>query len=277
MSPESSRSAGSNAFKADADFSPRMLGFQPGDSFLHTLNPLCKAFLLILVTVLAFSASAVSRQGVLSAFLVIGAIASRAGLGRFQRRLKMLVFFSVTVLVIQAFFYKQGTPIPLVYLGHTQVVIWSQGLVRGVGLVLRFLNVILASMLFIVTTDPNHLAYALMQAGLPYRYGFMLVVALRFIPIFGYEMIQVRNAQLSKGIDVGSAGLRNLPRYVKYTVMPLVISALEKVDNLTISMEGRAFGLHRDRTYRVSFALTPRDWVATFFIAVVIAAIWAIA
>jgi energy-coupling factor transporter ATP-binding protein EcfA2/energy-coupling factor transporter transmembrane protein EcfT len=276
LGSKSSRRTADNAAGVRPGISPRVLGFQPGHSFLHSLNPLCKAFLLVLITVLAFSASGISRQAVLSASLVLGAALSGAGFDRFRRRLRVLTVFSATVLLAQMFFFKQGTPIPLFSLGRVSVVVWSQGLVRGIGLALRFLNVIFTSFLFVVTTDPNHLAYSLMQAGLPYRYGFMLVVALRFIPIFGYEMVQVRNAQLSKGIDVGSAGLKSLPRYVKYTVMPLVISALEKVDNLTISMEGRAFGLYRDRTYRVSFAITWRDWVATLFITGIISGLWAI-
>ncbi|MGI6708007.1 MAG: hypothetical protein ACOX33_02585 [Dethiobacteria bacterium] len=42
---------------------------------------------------------------------------------------------------------------------------------HGLLLVFRFLNIIGSSYLFVATTDPNRLAYALMQAGLPYRYG----------------------------------------------------------------------------------------------------------
>ena len=53
------------------------------------------------------------------------------------------------------------------------------------------------------TTDPNRaFTYSLMQAGLPYRLGFMLITALRFIPVFHYELEQVKNAQMAKGIEI---------------------------------------------------------------------------
>jgi energy-coupling factor transport system permease protein len=252
----------------------RTSSFQPGDSGLHKLNPICKVLLLVLITILAFSGTNVLKQAVISVVLVLGIIISRISPRLLGARLKILVFFSLTIVAVQTLFYKYGIPLTLFSLGKIKMVIWSLGMVRGIAMALRFLNVVGGSFLFVATTDPNHLAYSLMQAGIPYRYGFTLVAALRFIPVFAYEMNQVRNAQLSKGIDPGSINLRNLPRYVRYTILPLVISALEKVDNLTISMEGRGFGLYEDRTYRVSFMLQKRDYMITFVTMLVIIVLW---
>ena len=115
--PESSRSAGSNAL-AGADLAQNVR-FSAGTRF-STLNPLCKAFLLILVTALAFRRP-VSRQ---ECYLpsVIGP-SPVAALGRFAKAQDVGLFR--LILVIQAFFYKQGTPIPLVYLDTPR---WSSGL-----------------------------------------------------------------------------------------------------------------------------------------------------
>jgi energy-coupling factor transport system permease protein len=49
---------------------------------------------------------------------------------------------------------------------------------------------------------------------------------------------------------------------VKYLLVPLVISVLSKVDVLTISMESRAFGLYRTRSYMFSQPLTGKDKLA---------------
>ena len=124
---------------------------------------------------------------------------------------------------------------------------------------LRFLNIIGSSYLFVATTDPNRLAYALMQAGLPYRFGFMLITALRFIPVFRLELAQVKNAQMAKGIDLEGLSPGKLFRAVRYLFVPLVISTLSRVDALTISMESRAFGLYPERTYLDSQALSAED------------------
>ena len=123
------------------------------------------------------------------------------------------------------------------------------------------MNTIGSSYLFIATTDPNLLAVALMQAGLPYRQGFMLITALRFVPLFQYELIQIRRAQMAKGIDLEGLRPRQLAAAVRHLLIPLVLSALGKVDSLAISMEGRAFGLHPQRTYRVQCPVSTADWL----------------
>lgn len=124
---------------------------------------------------------------------------------------------------------------------------------------LRFVNIIASSYLFVATTDPNRLAYSLMQAGMPYRFGFMLITALRFIPVFQLELEQVKNAQMAKGIEMEGLSPRKLLRAVRYLLVPLVVSALSRVDSLTISMESRAFGLYPTRSYVNSQDLSTSD------------------
>ena len=133
-------------------------------------------------------------------------------------------------------------------------------------MMLRFINLIGSSFVFVAATDPNRLAYALMEIGLPYRFGFALITALRFIPVFQLELQQVKNAHQAKGIDLEGLSPKQLLRAVRYLLLPLVISALSRVDSLTISMEGRAFGLYPSRTYLTARPLTGKDKAAIFFI-----------
>ena len=67
---------------------------------------------------------------------------------------------------------------------------------------------------------------------------------------------------MAKGIELEGLSPRNLLRAVRYLFVPLVISALSRVDNLTISMEGRAFGLYPVRTYMSSQTLSTKDKLA---------------
>jgi energy-coupling factor transport system permease protein len=97
----------------------------------------------------------------------------------------------------------------------------------------------------------------------------MLITALRFIPVFHQELNQVRYAQMAKGIELEKTSLRGLGQYVYYLLIPLVISALEKVDSLTISMESRAFGLHPSRTYLTRETLRATDWLVLAFMLVI--------
>jgi len=47
----------------------------------------------------------------------------------------------------------------------------------------------------------------------------------------------------------------------RYTLVPLVVTALGKVESLAISMEGRCFGLHPRRTFLRTVPFRPADAV----------------
>ena len=125
----------------------------------------------------------------------------------------------------------------------------DDGLLIGFVAALRFLTVILISALFIVSTDPVALVYSLMRAGIPYRYGFMVILMMRFASVFALEVKTVCNAQKMRGLQIDEAGVKGLLRSIRYTIVPLIVSALSRVDGLVVSMEGRAFGYAKTRTF----------------------------
>ncbi len=226
------------------------LKFSPGDSFLHRVHPIIKLALLILynIAVLTFGSSILAGI-ILFAMLIFAYCSAGLGLHFFWRKMRMIIFFGFMILIVQIIAVQEGfllVEIPLVFV---TLRIWSGGLFDGIKITLRFINIISCSYLFVSVTDPNQLAYSLMQIGLPYRFGFMLITSLRFIPVFQQELTQIRNAQMIKGIDLEKATFRNVLLGIRYLLTPLVISSLDKVDGLAMSMEGRAFGLYPNRSY----------------------------
>ena len=140
--------------------------------------------------------------------------------------------------------------------------ITQAGIERGIYLAGRLLSVILLSYLFVLTTDPNDLAYALMRVGLPYRYGFVLITALRLVPIFEQEAQIVYQAQLARGIAYDRGGIKRFLTLARQFFLPLLVSAMSKVDALAVSMEGRCFGKYPHRTFLRQVHFTRRDAVA---------------
>jgi energy-coupling factor transport system permease protein len=114
----------------------------------------------------------------------------------------------------------------------------------------------------VLTTEPNDLALALMRAGLPYRYGFTLITALRLVPTFEQEGQIVYNAQLARGVRYDIKSPRRFMTLVRQFLLPLLVSALGKVDSLSVSMEGRCFGKYRTRTFLRELHATWRDGLA---------------
>ena len=123
----------------------------------------------------------------------------------------------------------------------------------------RFLSIVFLSYFFILTTDPNHLAYALMKVGLPYRYGFMLVTALRMAPVLEKEAQTIYRAQLVRGVRYDQRNLKKLFLLMQQFLVPLIISALRRADKLVFSMEGRGFGRYTSRSFRNQTTLTSLD------------------
>jgi energy-coupling factor transport system permease protein len=101
-----------------------------------------------------------------------------------------------------------------------------------------------------------------MQMGLPYRYGFALITALRLVPIFEQEGRIVYHAQLARGIQYDTRHPRRLVTLARQFFMPILVSALTKVDTLAVSMEGRCFGRSSRRTFLREVRVTRWDVVA---------------
>ena len=229
--------------------------YQPGDSFLHRLHPLVKAAWLVLGTVLVFAVE--------SPWLVLGAVAllllgfrlAGARLGQI-RGTRLFATTALLLGLLQVLFVQEGRTL----LQAGPLAITTGGLEAAVYVAGRFLAVILLSYLFVLTTEPNGLAYALMRAGLPYRYGFALITALRLVPTFEQEGQIVYNAQLARGMAYDVRSPRRFVTLARQFFLPLLVSALGKVDSLSVSMEGRCFGKYPQRTFLRQVQMRAADW-----------------
>jgi energy-coupling factor transport system permease protein len=247
------------------------IAYQAGDSVFHRLHPLTKGAWLIVGTALVFA--------VPSPWLVLAAVAllllsfplAGARLGR-VRGSRLFGSTALLLGLIQVLFVREGAT--WVTLGP--LVVTAGGLERGVYVAGRFLSVVLLSYLFVLTTEPNDLAYALMRAGLPYRYGFALITALRLVPTFEEEGQIVYNAQLARGMAYDVRSPRRFLTLARQFVLPLLVSALGKVDSLAVSMEGRCFGKYPTRTFLREVQATRLDGVALALLGVVSVAVLAI-
>jgi energy-coupling factor transport system permease protein len=141
----------------------------------------------------------------------------------------------------------------------------------------RFFTVIFLSYLFILTTDPSSLAYALMRLGIPYRFGFMLVTALRLAPILENEGQNIYRAQLTRGIRYDHAGIKKIVLLFRQFLTPLLVISLRRADHLYFSMEGRGFGKSRKRTFRKAVYPSSLDLYCSLGLLLFFAVIFAVA
>ncbi len=122
---------------------------------------------------------------------------------------------------------------------------------------LRLVALTSAFFLFFRTTTPEDLGNALVQAGLPYVFAFVLSTSLQFVPVISRKAQHIFDAQRSRGIPL-EPGLAAL-RHYSALMAPLLIQAFQLADELAEAMESRGFGSPH-RTFAVEYRLRWRDY-----------------
>jgi energy-coupling factor transport system permease protein len=233
--------------------------YEAGISLLHKLNPLSK-----LLAVAVFSVAMVLVEGL---WIQICGLAVLAGIDYTMgsKKLHRYIFsafvsrLALMIFLMQILFTPSGSVWVRMPLPFLSPVITDLGVKAAAVMTLRFLNVIICGGIFSATTDPVALVYSLMKVGIPYRYGFMVLMMLRFVPLFEAERLTIGNAQKMRGLELDGGSMRKILFSIRYTLLPLIVSALSKADHLVLSMEGRAFGCRRTRTFLVTCKYSPAD------------------
>lgn len=221
-----------------------------GTSWLHRLNPISKLAWVLAVVFFSFASYnpfplfAIALLGLLMGF--------SAGIAKPLLRI-LLVFAPLTasVIVIQ-------TLAPAICANTCSVAaqlgpftLYQQGMSHGLSLVSRVLAMEIVTLGVLMTTHPSDLFAAFANLRVPYILNFMVSMTLQLIPVLQREVTVVLSAQKSRGMK--SSGFGSIvPSFV-----PVFAGAFERVQQLSISLESRAFGSTGAKTsYRqVQFGL----------------------
>jgi energy-coupling factor transport system permease protein len=241
-------------------------GYLQRKSFIHRLNPLTKFLVLVFLVILTVSLVSDVASLCIFGFLLLGYLGAGISLRYAFSRLQRLLTFIILIALVQLLFTHYGAILfylvpPLAPGFGPFFPITIEGIGNAINLAFRLINIVLASALFITSTDPNQFAAALTSLRIPYRYGYTLVLALRLVPLFDEESNTVQAAQQARGIPVDKGLFRGFFRRIRYTFMPLLFSALGRVDALTLAMDGRGFGYAPTRTYLNFPTFSFKDWV----------------
>jgi energy-coupling factor transport system permease protein len=217
------------------------------DSFLHSMNPLSKIVAVAGIIIL----SVFTTSSIVLALMVLGIFLAslKAGLHHeLIRQLKLLVFLSVSLILLTVFTMKSGVTLGFLIPAGTLTAkgifpVTTGALDFGVVLSLRFFAMLFAFQLLVVTTRPSDLMKALLEIHIPVDYVLMFVIALRFIPSLQVEGQRIHEAQLARGYNPGK-GLRGKVRSIKPLLVPLVANSLGRTQVLGLTMDMRGY---RDR------------------------------
>lgn len=228
----------------------------PGDSIIHRINPLAKLAWAFAVLIISFATRNPLILGVLFIVGVLLILIAQVGLA--YLKVVMILFpISLTLIVLQSIAPAFPQPwTPIVSVGP--FVIFQEGIYSGITLLLRIFAMTTWAMLMIMTSHPSDIFTSLMRIGMPYVLNFILTMTLQLIPILQNEFVTVLNAQKSRAMK-GTGFGAILP-----SMVPVFVGAIERVQQLSISLESRAFGSSGHKTSYRKVRLTVWDFILIF-------------
>ena len=122
------------------------------------------------------------------------------------------------------------------------------------------------AILFISTTNPSEFASSLSQIGVPYRISYSVSLALRYIPDIQQDYHEIAQSQEARGVALGKdvkffERLKNSAKIL----LPLVLTSLNRIDDISNSMQLRSFGKNRKRTWYTKKKMTAADYGVIVF------------
>ena len=147
---------------------------------------------------------------------------------------------------------------------------------RTAALICLRLIVVILSALVVASGEARDYLLALTTLKVPYEIAFMVLAALRFLPMLREEARDVLNAAQMRGLRIKKAGLRRqLAAYLSIS-LPIVAGAIQRADHLSIAMEARGFGAYPRRTSMRRLNMRKTDWVYLAIFCAAIAGIFVV-
>jgi len=254
--------------------SSRVLSYEEKSTWIHDLSGVTKLvfFLLWSITsMLSYDTRVLAVMFVMSLVIFKMSKTEWRQVGTVFKFI--MLFLCINLIAIFFFSPDQGSKI---YGTETILVHWfgkhnitAEQLFYEGNVMLKYLTVVPAVFMFIVTTNPSEFAASLNRIGVSYKVGYSIALALRYIPDVQDDFRKIKNAQEARGIEMSSkAKLSVRIKNVTAIIFPLVFSSMDRIDVISNAMELRGFGKYKKRSWYSERPLKRNDILTIVFITV---------
>lgn len=240
------------------------------ESLMHNLDPRGKLLGLFVLAGFAFSINSVYDVVLMTLYTFTLMLASKLPVRYYLKSLKSIWFIVIFAFVIQLF----NTAGDVVF-QFSFIKITDQGFFNASIITFRILFAIMLSSVLTLTTSPTSLAHAMedvlrwffVPKSFAHELSMVMTIAIRFIPVMASEADRIIKAQMSRGAKFDDRKLSGKIKGVVSIIIPLLVSALRRAEELSIAMEARGYSGYEGRTRFKVFNWKLRDWLfATSFI-----------
>jgi energy-coupling factor transport system permease protein len=224
----------------------------------HRVDPRVKLLFVVLgaVTMILFS----NLFFMLASLLVIHLLIASTGVprDRFIWVWKAMLPINFLIPPLWTVFYPEGQVLFELWV----IEFTPLALVRGLAVAARLDAIAFICFLWLFTTDQRSIVRSLVKIGMPFEWGLVLALSLRYLPTFYGLYNVVSEAQQARALDLSKGNfLQKLKSYMPILVA-MLISALRTADKLGKALESRALGVEGvQRTSLHDIAFSRSDYV----------------
>lgn len=251
--------------------------YYPAKSFTHKLDPRTKLLFLILYVVTVFLSQNFYALGACALVFVLVACVSGVPFHKLLRSVKGVLFLLVFMSALNLFLYDGKT----IWWQWKFITISKEAVYYTIFLAARLFLLVLGSSLLTLTTTPVSLADGIENLLSPlkivrfpvHELALIMSIALRFIPILTDETGRIMNAQKARGANFEKGGIFSRIKAIVPILIPLLISAFRRADELGDAMDARCYSGSKVRTKYKKLTFGWRDILAWLLGAALLAGI----
>lgn len=249
----------------------KVLNYIPKDSFIHRLSGTTKLIIFLSFSFLC-GLSFDTRVLLCLLFLsVLGFILSKVKLSEIRVMSTFLVVFIVMNAILLFVFNPEygpnlyGSRTVLFHIAGKYYLTLEQ-LFYQFNVSLKYVIGFPIAILFISTTNPSEFASSLSAIGVPYRVSYSVSLALRYIPDIQKDFHEISQSQEARGVALGKdVRFKDRIKNSIKILLPLVLTSLNRIDDISNSMQLRSFGKNKKRTWYTQKKMTVSDYCVISF------------
>ncbi|MHB8909351.1 MAG: energy-coupling factor transporter transmembrane component T family protein [Syntrophales bacterium] len=219
--------------------------YLPGETPLHRLDPRVKIGAVMVLSLLIFAATP-AGIALISLFLAAVIRTARLTVAQTAAALRPVAIFMALIFLMHLL-GTEGTP--LIALSPLPLAITREGIMQAAIVTWQFAALVIGAAILTMTTLPTDLVGGverllrpLSRVGIPSQeIAVMIALAFRFVPLLLEEYDRLRTAQLARGGDFTTGGVRLRTRAVMSLTVALLFSAFRRADEFTLAMEARDY------------------------------------
>lgn len=213
------------------------------------LNPISKFLIFLTFLILPLISPSILLQALSIIAQAPLIIISRSG-KRILRSLKASAFFLILLIVLN-------------YLTTGNIIF-------SLSMVMRLLAMIIASAIFMNGSNPSEIGDLLSKLKVPTSISFSFIIALRFIPVLADDFMNILSSQASRGYEVEKGGLLRRAKSLIPVLIPLIVIAIRRAQQLAEALESKCFGSGLKRTSYVAYGMSRGDLLTFIYCALLL-------